>query len=120
MANEILIGASLSFAKSGDSDVMAGNATVTLNGSKHLHQRMTVTTTELALQLGAVTAGGYLFIRNADPTNYVQVKAATGATPLVRLKAGEFCLFRLDAGATAPFIQANTASCDVEYLLLAD
>lgn len=120
MANEILIGASLSFAKGGDSDVMAGNATVTLAGSKHLHQRQTITTSEVAIQLGAVTAGGYCFIRNCDNTNYVQLKAATGATPWGRLKAGEFCLFRMDAGATAPYAQANAASVDIEILVLTD
>lgn len=92
----------------------------TLTGSKYQKGRQAVGTAEEALVLGDVAAGGWVCVKNHGPTNYVQIKAATGETPLIRLKVDEFCLFRLDAGATAPFVQANTAGVEIEYLLLVD
>lgn len=121
MANEITLSASISFQKGGAWDgVAVRDLLVTMTGTNWIHHRQSVGTSEEALVLGDVTAGGYVLLVNRDATNYVQVKAATGATALVRLKAGECALFRLDAGATAPFVQANTGAVELETFLLED
>ena len=65
-----------------------------------------------------ITAPGYLFIRNADATNYVQVGFATTVYH-IRLKAGQVALLPIEPGETDVFLKANTAACDVELYLRA-
>ena len=119
MASEIAVAASLSVTKGGTAEALyLGPLYVTLTGTRILRNRQSVGTSEEALVLGEVVPGGWLLIVNRDPTNYVQVKTATGGTAFARLLAGEFCLLRIDSGLSAPFVQANTAACEIEYLIL--
>jgi len=85
-----------------------------------LHKVASIGTSEEALDLGDCGTGGWFMAKNLDDTNFVSIRQGTGASDLIRLRAGEVCLFRLDADATAPYIIADTASVDVEYLLLED
>lgn len=121
MANEISISASLSFRKGTAGDALyAEDLSVTMTGNRYLKGRQSVGTSEEALVLGEVPAGGWLMLKNTDATNYVQVRAKAGETPFARMRAGEPCgPFRLDASAV-PTLQANTAACLVEYELLED
>lgn len=120
MANELTLSASLSYAKNNITvalSVASLLANVAGNGLEALNNYV-ATTSDTALPLGSVTsAGGYLFIINTDPTNYVTIKSAVGGTPLTRILAGQFALFRLDNSVTVPSIQANTASCIVKYAI---
>lgn len=121
MASEIKVTASLGFIKGGAGDgISVPDLAVTLSGTKFLHGRQSIGTAEEALILGEVAAGGWLILVNRDATNFVAVKAASGATPLAKMKAGEPALFRLHPSATAPYLAADTAACEVEYLLLVD
>lgn len=121
MAAEITIRASLVFHKgSGMDGVDPGELSVTMTGSRYLHGRQSIGTSEEPLVLGEVPAGGWLWIRNLDATNYVVMKGAAAAVALPRMRAGEPAMFRLDANATAPVLQATVAACLVEYLLLED
>lgn len=119
MANEITLSASLSASK-GSTTVHLdfGPFNVTLTGTKALHNRQSIGTAEEALEMGEISAGGWCIMVNRDATNYVQVRPATGGVATIRMKAGEPALFRLDSGATAPYLIANTAACEVEYILL--
>lgn len=120
MASEITIRASLSFRKGADMDgIDPGEISVTMTGSKVQRGVQLVGTVEEPLLLGEPGAGGWLWMRNLDATNYVQVRGASGAQALSRMNAGEPALFRLDAGST-PYLIANTAACSVQYLLLSD
>lgn len=57
---------------------------------------------------------GYVYLKNHDPTNYVQFGSDnTGIQVLGRLKAGQVALLPLDSGATLS-LQANTAACKVQ------
>jgi len=121
MASEISVSAALSFLKGSSTDRLSPDPlTPTMTGSQYVKHRQTVGfAASEALNLGPdVAAGGWCMIVNRDATNYVQVIAATGETPLIRLLAGEFALFRLSASATAPHVQANTAAVDIDVLLL--
>ena len=55
----------------------------------------------------------YVYLRNTDDTNYVSVKTAAGNT-YARLKAGEFMFLPVELSIGIE-VQANTASCIVEY-----
>lgn len=93
-------------------------ATVTVTGTNALSHVQNIGTSEEAITLGDVTPGGYCYVENLDGTNFVSLRQATGASDFLRLKAGEACIFRMDADATAPFAIADTAACDVLFVLL--
>lgn len=119
MANEITVEASLRFEKSGDQDGLDfGPATFTFTGTRSLKGRQSVGTSEEALILGEVTAGGMIHLRNMDATNFVSVRAAAGQTPFAKVGPGEVAQWRLHPSATAPTVQADTAACQIRYLIL--
>lgn len=120
MSAEIQISASIAVRKGGTMDgIDTGVVSVTMTGNRILHHRQSVGfAAEEALVLGEVPAGGLCLIINRDATNYVQVRRATGQTAMLRIPAGEFALFRFDAaGATAPFVIANTAAVEIEVFI---
>ena len=87
-------------------------------GANVITHRQTVTTSEAALVLGSVVIGGYVFMRNNDATNYIKVRPASGGTDMVRLRPGDIAIFRFDSDATSPYVIADTASCELEYVLV--
>src|SRR5271157_5864967 len=98
-----------------------GTTTFTVTGDHFTSSIFTVPTSAggTAIPLGGVaTPGGYLFVKNNDATNYVQLLTATSGTAFCRLNAGEMAVLRLDAGLTAPAALAHTAACEIQYLLL--
>jgi hypothetical protein len=119
MANELTIRASLSFEKDGTSVQLAlGPTNFDVAGKNHLWNRQNVGfAAEEALLLGDVAAGGYLIAKNRDATNYVEIRPNTGVADLVRLKPGDFCIFRL-ADDAVPYVQANTAAVELEYIVV--
>jgi hypothetical protein len=60
-----------------------------------------------------------MFVRNMDVTNFVKIRAGSGLTDLIKLKPGEFALFRLMTGIT-PYAIADTAACDIEFCIIED
>ena len=75
-------------------------------------------TSEESLDTGDLTTYGWLYLKNLDDTNYVQVGFSTGVYG-IRLEAGEPALFRTEPAATV-YLKANTAACDVQYRWLED
>lgn len=118
MANEIEVRGRLTFAKTGASGGIDAAGTFTLSGTKFQMGRQNVGTSEEALILGDAAAGGWVFIKNLDATNYVSLRSGTGATDVIRINAGEFAMFRLHGSSTAPYVIANTAAVEIEYLVL--
>ena len=70
-------------------------------------------TTEETLGATGLTSKGWLFIRNLDATNYVQMGFSTTVYG-IRLRPTEFALLRTEAAATV-YLKANTAACNVFY-----
>lgn len=121
MSAEIQVSLSLVARKGGTlAGLDLGALSITWTGNNSLHNRQTVGTVEEALVLGDCGAGGFLIMVNRSASNYVKVRPSSGVADLVRLRAGEGACFRLDAGATAPFVIADTAACELEYVLLED
>lgn len=119
MANELTITASLAFAKNSVSSQLAKTgAQYNVSGTKYYTGMQTVGTSEEALELGDIATGGMCLIINRDSTNYVSVRSGTGAANLIKIKAGEPALFRVEAAA--PYVIANTASCVIEVMLIED
>ena len=120
MANEITLTASLAFAKNSVSVQLAKTgASVTVTGNKYYSGMQTVGfAAEEALELGDISTGGFCIIINRDATNFVKVRPGTGAADLIKLKAGEPAMFRMQA--TAPFVIADTGNCVIEVMLIED
>lgn len=118
MADEIRVSVKFSFDKGGTEIVVNLSDLVTVTGNNCLHNRQTVGTTEEALLLGDAGTGGYLVAVNRDATNFVELRSGTGATDVVRLRAGELACFRVSPDATAPFVIADTAAVELEYWLI--
>ncbi len=79
------------------------------------------TSHELITGLTDMTAEGYCIAKNLDGTNYCDIGVDVGATfyPLIKLKAGESCLFRLSP-TVAVYARANTAAVDLLFETLED
>ena len=119
MANELSLSSlTISFSKSGSRSVYEKVVTITptIAGAQVMDNVQTVGTSEQAVLLGDVAPGGYWFVQNLDATNFVTIRSATGVTGLIKLLAGEWAIFRTNAGAAAPYVIADTASCDVRFL----
>ncbi len=121
MASEITITASISFFKSSVMNQAVGqaitNLLVNVSGSYYIEGQVLATTSATVIPLGQVTAPHYCFLKNVDPTNYVQFFNGASGAVVGKLKAGEIALFPWDDGAT-PYVKANTASVVVEYIII--
>lgn len=61
---------------------------------------------------------GYIFLKNLDTTNFVQLGFSTGVYGM-KLKAGEIALFRLEPGVTL-YAKADTAAVSLQYIVYED
>ena len=118
MANTLTLDFDLFQFVSGNRSVSReyGRKVFTVTGDKFTHCIQEIGTSEEAIDLGDVSAGGYSFWWNHDATNYVTIRSGTGADDLVKIGPGEVALFRLTA--TAPYAIADTAACELEYIIL--
>ncbi len=119
MANEISVTVSLQFAKGGVAAAPLASAfAVTMSGSKYVRGVQSIATSEVAIGIGNCTTLGYGIFHNLDATNFLNIRMATALTPGLKLKPGEYCLFRL--GGNAPFAVSDTSACLLEYLIIED
>lgn len=120
MANELTMSASLNFADSEDTDETLAALEKVLSISTKLYNKCkhNVGTSEEAMKLGEVASLGYCLIINRDSTNFVEVRAATGGTKIIKVRAGKVALFEFGSGVTAPYIIADTNPCQTEYMIV--
>ena len=125
MANEISLTAKLSAAKGSTRVAIApasdGSSSLTVNWTGNLyvaHRQSINHLAAVAIDLGQCPVGGWGMFINRDATNYIELRQASGASDFCRLNAGEFAMFRLSPDMSAPFAIANTAPCDLDYLIM--
>jgi hypothetical protein len=117
MANELTLSISASFAKSSILFNKAFSGQVTVSGTYPIATAQNIGTSDETLDLGAVATAGYLVLKNRDATNYITL-GEDGSSYPIKLKAGEFAIVRWNGAAV--HAKANTAACDLEYLLIPD
>jgi hypothetical protein len=122
-ANELTLSGALDFTKSSTRattrDMGISGLQFTVTGTDCIGPvTQNVGTSAEALDIGDITTPGYLAIKNLDATNYVTVRMGSTGADVVKLKAGEFALFRL--ASTNPFVLANTSACQILYCLVED
>ena len=113
MANELRLQVDLRYNKNGRIIEEKESIWVDVAGDNVIRNIQEVGTSEEALQSIDGGTQGYLLIKNLDSTNYVEVGLTGEYT--AKLKAGEIALFRC---AGTVFAKANTAACDVDYILI--
>jgi hypothetical protein len=119
MANELTLTVSLSFSKNGSTEAFSkSGALISVSGDRYIRTVQAIGTAEEALNKAELGTLGYAICRNLDATNFITVRAATGLGTGIKLKPGEYCLFR--CGGSAPYAIADTAPALLEYMLVED
>jgi hypothetical protein len=119
VADELSI--SLSFELSKGSTEIAErirDLLIDVAGTHVTHLRQEIDTSETEIVLGDAGVGGWFFAINRDDTNFIEIRHAKSAPDLIRMLAGEFCLFRISPDANEPQAIADTAACELEYWLI--
>ncbi len=73
-------------------------------------------TSATLVPLGQVTAVGWAYFKNMDPTNYVQILDGASGDPFLKLTPGGVFMGPLDSDVV-PYALANTAVCQLEFLI---
>lgn len=120
MSNEITLNASLAYAddESADLALEIAEALASVTTKKYIKAKQNIGTSEEAIGLGEVTSLGWALFINRDPTNYIELRTGTGATKFAKLRPGKFAFFEFGSGITAPYAIADTAACQMEYLII--
>jgi hypothetical protein len=117
MSAELSLTITASYTKNSVTLAKSFSGSVSVSGSYAIMNQASIGTSDETLDLGDVGTPGYLILKNKDATNYVII-GPDGTNYGDRLKPGEFMVKRVNGAAI--HIKANTAACDVEYLLLPD
>jgi len=118
MANELSVTAKLSFSKANSKVSRADTESVDVTGSEFTHQVQVVGTTEEEIAQGAdVGTPGYVWAKNLDATNYVEIGSTTGVYD-IKVKAGEIALWRHNSATL--YGKANTSAVRLEYIIIED
>jgi hypothetical protein len=106
----------LRYSKSPDSASLSTSFFADQTGDKYQAGVATIGTTEESLDKGDVGTIAYIAVRNLDTTNYIQLGSTTGVYAMI-IKAGKGAVFPWGS-ATTPFVKANTAAVELEYLMI--
>lgn len=119
MANELEITGIAKYNKNGIKSELSLSSRVNITGSKTVELIQTVGVSEEALLLGDIAglSAGYVLIENLDDTNYVSIRPAAGEPDLIKIQAGKFA-GPFELAASAPYIVADTDTCNVRVLLI--
>lgn len=118
MAQELQIQLSINFSKGGALlSRTFGSTYFDVSGAAGIANVIAVGTSDETLALGDVATNGWLYMKNLDATNYITA-GADGTLYNIKMKAGEPFLGRWNGAAI--HVKANTAQCQMEYLLIPD
>ena len=116
MANEITASVSLSVSKSGASVSGSGSASADMANDEMVALVQQVTTSAASLTKGDISVIGWLYARNMDATNYVELGLDSGMTQVfAKLQPGKACLIPM--ALSNVYAKANTATCRVNVVM---
>jgi hypothetical protein len=119
MAQELTLNLTMGFSKNNISNTMtSGTQKFDVAGSDYVRETWSVPTAVTAIPVSAITTPGYFMVTNRDDTNFVDVYSSAAGAACVRIKPGEWAVFRF--AGTTPAMKADTAPVKVEFSLLAD
>jgi hypothetical protein len=122
MANEITITSSLTFYKP---SIMSSAISRAFNGlqrsvtgTTYVQDSMLAAITATLIPLGNVTNPHWAYFYNLDPVNYLQIQNGVSGTPFLRLLAGDPAVGVPLDPSVVPYVIANTAPVQMEYLII--
>ena len=114
MAGELAITGRFYYAKDGAViDRNSGATAIDISGTEIKSGVAAVATSNTTITIPA--APGYVWLKNLDSTNYIQVAPDT-TNYFIKLKAGQWAIFPING--TAMIAKANTATCNLEYIVV--
>ena len=125
MANEITVTTRMTLANgdldSYDSLTRSQKITQNTASPAHVGGTQSIGTTEEAITVTDLTTEGFARFRNRDATNFLTLGVKPAATyyPLLRLKANEEIVVRMEPSITM-YAKADTAACNLERVILDD
>lgn len=119
MAQEITLSVNIAQTKNGVTFSKDFTGQFDVTGNTPISNVQNIGTSDETLALGDISTIGYIALRNLDNTNFIDIGYTSG-TYFARLKRGEFMVMRGGPGLTAIHAKADTAVCNLEYLLLPD
>ncbi|KKM19636.1 hypothetical protein LCGC14_1653560 [marine sediment metagenome] len=116
MAGKLAISARLVYDKNGANTRRSEGISVDVAGDSFTHEIQSVGTSEEELAQGVdLGTPGYVYLKNLDGTNFVEIGSTTGVYD-VKMLAGEIALYRHNSASI--FAKADTAACLVEYTII--
>lgn len=117
MANEITLGLSLAYQKgTANISIACSGTQLSVTGSKFIHNVQAIGTSVEAISIGDIGTAGYMVAINRDATNFITIRAGSSGADVIKLKAGEWAMFRL--ATSTPYAIADTGACNLEYLII--
>jgi hypothetical protein len=116
MANEIVLGATLSHTKSGTNVQGSTSLAITQSGTKRIANTQIIGTTSEAITFGDVTPA-YVYLKNLDATNFVYVGYQTPCTSgnaFLKLLPGE--PFSGHVAQSVMYALADTGNVNLEVV----
>ena len=121
MADEITVQASLTYD---DGDCMPAAfqeplARHDITNKRFVHNKMLVSTDEVVIPLGSVTAPGWAMFKNHATSGYIEIRAGSGGSDFTKILFGETAgPFRLGSDAQTPYAISSVAGGILEYLII--
>lgn len=119
MANEITATCTLTCTKSGTTTTGTVAKTITLTGTGQWSNTQAIGTSAEALAFpGDLTTEGitYLWLYNADSTNYVEIALDSFTQIFCKLLAGQVAMIRVYTGNPTYYARANTAAINLRMV----
>ena len=115
MSNELKATIGLTFSKSGAKFSRAESTQTDVSGDAFTHEVQEIGTSEEEVAQGAdLGTPGWVFAKNLDATNYVEIGSTTGVYD-IKLKAGKWAWWFHNSATI--YAKANTAAIDLEYVI---
>ena len=124
MANEINVSISISVNKGGMNISRAESFKVDMIGDSMTHSVQEIdASAEVLVEADALDQAGWIFIKNLHASNYVDFARQSDTDNdeyLIRLNAGESCLFRVSelGGTGVIYAKASAVDTNVEYVII--
>lgn len=115
MANEIRFSASLRYASGLKAASLSASGMANQAGTEYVQKTQEIGITEEVLDQGDIATIGWVIVRNADATHFIELGATT-AVYTIKVPAGGVVMAPWD-GSTI-YALADTSICQVEYLLI--
>jgi hypothetical protein len=118
MANELSLSIDFTWL---NGDLTTGKSygkSLDVTGTVYDQGTQTIGTSEEVLAVKSdLGTPGYVYFRNHDSGNYLEIGPATGVY-LIKLAAGQACILPLDVAKNSIYCKANTGAVELEFVVL--